>query len=57
MHKDALLALREFLATEREKSKLNMIKNAFYFILKSLFVLKKFKFLSLAFGHVKKWLD
>ena len=53
MHKDALLALREFLATEREKSKKNMIKNAFYFILKPLCS----KFLSLAFGHVEKRLD
>ena len=29
-----------------------MMKNAFYFILKSLFVLKIFKFLSRLFGHV-----
>ena len=28
------------------ESPLNMMKNAFYFILKALFVLKKFKFLS-----------
>ena len=36
-----------------------MIKNAFYFILKSLFVLKTFKFLSWLFGHVEKatWLE
>ena len=32
------------------------MKNAFYFILKSLFVLKIFKFLSWLFGHVKKML-
>ena len=31
-----------------------MMKNAFYFILKALFVLKIFKFLSLPFGHVEK---
>ena len=31
-----------------------MMKNAFYFILKALFVLKIFKFLSRLFGHVKK---
>ena len=31
-----------------------MMKNAFYFILKTLFVLKMFKFLSRNFGHVKK---
>ena len=31
-----------------------MMKNAFYFILKTLFVLKIFKFLSWRFGHVEK---
>ena len=34
------------------ESPLKMIKNAFYFILKALFVLKIFKFLSWLFGHV-----
>ena len=37
-----------------------MMKNAFYFILKALFVLKIFKFLSWLFGHVGKrpdWKD
>ena len=36
-----------------------MIKNAFYFILKALFVLKIFKLLSLVFGQVEKtaWLE
>ena len=33
---------------------LKMMKNAFYFILKALFVLKLFKFLSRLFGHVGK---
>ena len=35
------------------------MKNVFYFILKALFVLKVFKFLSWLFGHVKKttWLE
>ena len=35
------------------------MKNAFYFILKALFVLKIFKFLSWPFGHVGKtaWLE
>ena len=33
------------------------MKNAFYFILKVLLVLKIFKFLSWLFGHVQKWLD
>ena len=43
--KDALSGLRQFLATE---SPLKMMKNAFYFTLKTLFVLalKIFKFLS-----------
>ena len=33
------------------------MKNAFYFILKALFVLKIFKPLSWVLGHVEKWLD
>ena len=33
-----------------------MMKNAFYFTLKALFVLKIFKFLSWLFGHVKNGL-
>ena len=41
--KDALSGLRQSLATE---SPLKMMKNAFYFTLKALFVLKIFKFLS-----------
>ena len=50
--KDALSDLRRFLATE-------MIKNAFYFTLKALFVLKIFTILSWIFGHVEKtaWLE
>ena len=41
------------------ESPLKMMKNAFYFISKVLFVLKIFKFLSRAFGHVGKtaWLE
>ena len=39
------------------ESPLKMMKNAFYFILKALFVLKIFQFLSQPFGHVEKWLD
>ena len=31
-----------------------MMKNAYYFTLKALFVLKLFKFVSLLFGHVQK---
>ena len=36
-----------------------MMKNVFYFILKALFVLNIFKFLSWLFGHVEKtgWLE
>ena len=34
-----------------------MIKNVFYFILKALFVLKVFKFLSWLSGHVEEQLD
>ena len=49
--KGALLGLRQFLVTE---SPLKMMKNAFYFTLKPLFVLKISKFLSLLFGHVEK---
>ena len=41
------------------ESPLKAMKNAFYFIIKSLFVLKIFKFLSRLFGHVeeKAWLE
>ena len=41
--KGTLSGLRQLLATE---SPLKMMKNAFYFISKALFVLKIFKFLS-----------
>ena len=34
-----------------------MMKNAFYFTLKALFILKIFKFLSWLFGHVEERLD
>ena len=36
------------------ESPLKKIKNAFYFILKALFVLKIFKFLLQLFGYVEK---
>ena len=36
------------------ESPLKMMKNAFYFILKAIFVLKIFKLLSRLFGHVGK---
>ena len=47
--KGALLGLRQFSANE---SPVKMMKNAFYFTLKALFVLKLFKFLSWLSGHV-----
>ena len=46
--KGALSSLRQFLATENPLK----MKNAFYFTLKALFVLKIFKFLSRLFGWV-----
>ena len=52
--KDGFSRLRKFLATE---SPLKMMKNAFCFILKALFVFKIFNFLSSPFGHVEKRLD
>ena len=52
--KGTILGLRQLWATE---SHLKMMKNAFYFTSKTLFVLKIFKFLSCLFGHVAKRLD
>ena len=49
--KGTLSGRREFLITE---SPLKMMKNAFYFTLKAIFVLKIFRFLSWLFGHVEK---
>ena len=43
LFKGAISGLRQFLATERP---LKMMKNAFYFTLKALFILEIFKFLS-----------
>ena len=37
--------------------RLKMIKNTFYFMLKAIFVLEIFTFLSLLIGYVEKWLD
>ena len=51
MFKGALQGLRQFLITE---SPLKVTKNAFYFTLKAIFVLKILKFLSWLFGHVEK---
>ena len=49
--KGALYGLTQFLITE---SPLKMMRNAFYFTWKALFVLKIFTFLSWLFGHVDK---
>ena len=51
LNKGVLLGLRHFLAIE---SPLKMMKNAFYFTSKALFVVKIFRFLSRLFGHVAK---
>ena len=52
--KGALSGLRQFLAI---KSPLKMMKNAFCFTSKGLFILKIFKFLLWLFGHVAKQLQ
>ena len=51
--KGALSAQIQFLATENP---LKMMKNAFYFTLKALFVLKVFKFLFRLSGHAENTL-
>ena len=52
--KGILLASRKLLTT---KSPLKMMKNTFYFLVKTLFGLEKFIVLSWLFGHVEKQLD
>ena len=52
--KDAISGLRQLLATERP---LKAMKNAFYFTLRALFLLKIFKFLFWLLSHVEKKLD
>ena len=49
--KGTLLGLRQYLANENS---LKMMKNAFYFTLKALFVLNIFKFLSFKNGLIRK---
>ena len=49
--KDAFYGLRQFFITE---SPLKMMKKAFYFTLKALFVLKMFKFFSWLSSYVEK---
>ena len=48
------LCFRQFLST---KSPLKIMKNAFYFTLKAILVLKILRFSSSLFGHVEKRLD
>ena len=52
--KGALLGLTQFLPTE---SATKVMKNAFYFTLKALFILKIFQFLYWLLGHVEKRAD
>ena len=54
LFKYTLSRLKQFLVTH---SPFKMMKNAFYFTLEALFILKIFKFLSWFFGHIEKWLD
>ena len=51
VRKGKLYGLRQFLINEIP---LKLMKNAIYFTLKALSVLKIFKFLSWLFGHVEK---
>ena len=50
---------KKFLFIYFNESLLKMMKNAFYFILKALFVLKIFRFLSWPFAHIEEtaWLE
>ena len=54
--KNTVSGLAQVLATERPWK---TVKNAFYYILKTLFVAKLFKFLPWHFGHAEKttWLE
>ena len=51
--------VRKILFIRFNESPLKTMENAFYFILKALFVLEIFKFLSWLFGHVERmaWLE
>ena len=48
------MGLRHFLTAE---TSLKIMKNALYFMLKALFVLEIFSFLSWFLGYVEKWFD
>ena len=52
--KDWVSGLRQLLTIE---SPLKMMKNTFYFVLKAIFILGIFTFLSWLFGYVEKRLD
>ena len=54
LRKGALSGVRQFVAAGNP---LKMMKNAFNFTLKALFVLKIFRFLSRLFGQLPKQLD
>ena len=53
------MVLKSYSHLLKKTSPSKMMKNAFYFILKALFVLKIFNFLSWLFGLVEKtaWLE
>ena len=55
--KGSLSGLRQFLTIFIFESPSKMIENAFYFMLKALFVLEIFTHLSYLFGYVEKRLD
>ena len=54
LNKGLLSDLRQFLTTE---GPLKFMKNAFYFMLKAIFFLKIFTFLSSLFGHARIQLE
>ena len=58
LESDSQLPKKKFIICFND-SHSKMMKNAFYLLLKALFVLKIFKFLSWLFGHVEKtaWLE
>ena len=54
---DSLLPLKKVVFICFDESPLKMIKNAFYVMLKALYILEIFTFLSRLFGYVEKLLD
>ena len=49
-----LMTIKLIIRSETTETPLKMMKNAFYFTLKTLFVLKIFKFLSSLLSHAEK---